>query len=135
MDYLVYVEFNAENLQFYLWFKDYTKRFNALPESERALSKEYIPDTKEAPDLSKDPEKPEPKKSTRKASVANIMEKGYAIKEAAMFSEDEVTLGARSPGTPSLAGSTALSNADVAAQSGMKWQPCTHSSSILWHRD
>lgn len=38
MNYLLYVEFAAENLQFYLWFKDYVKRFDALPESEKALA-------------------------------------------------------------------------------------------------
>lgn len=38
MDYLVYVERNAENLQFYLWLKDYTARFNALKQEEQALS-------------------------------------------------------------------------------------------------
>lgn len=38
MNYLKYIELSAENLQFYLWFRDYTKRFNELPESEKALS-------------------------------------------------------------------------------------------------
>jgi hypothetical protein len=37
MNYLKYIELSAENLQFYLWFRDYTKRFNELPESEKAL--------------------------------------------------------------------------------------------------
>jgi hypothetical protein len=34
----VYVAHDAENLQFYLWLIDYTKRFDALPEDERRLS-------------------------------------------------------------------------------------------------
>ena len=41
MNYLIYVERSAENLQFYLWFKDYSKRFAALPPSEWALSPEW----------------------------------------------------------------------------------------------
>jgi hypothetical protein len=41
MDFLKYVEHSAENLQFFLWFKDYTKRFDQLPESESALSPEW----------------------------------------------------------------------------------------------
>jgi len=41
MDFLKYVEHSAENLQFYLWFKDYSKRFEALPETERNLSPEW----------------------------------------------------------------------------------------------
>lgn len=28
MNYLIYVEHSAENLQFYLWYKDYVKRFH-----------------------------------------------------------------------------------------------------------
>ena len=56
MDYLVYIEFSAENLQFYLWFKDYVRRFETLPEKEKALSPEFIPETDDIPDLTKDPE-------------------------------------------------------------------------------
>ncbi|KUJ18357.1 uncharacterized protein LY89DRAFT_46694 [Mollisia scopiformis] len=139
MDYLIYVEYNAENLQFYLWYKDYTKRFNALPEKDKVLSKEWIPDTKAIPDLTKDGENTEKKKPKRDGSVANIMEAGYAAKEAIMFSEDEAPLSPKSPTfhkghmslatdgttTPSLAGSSAPSDAELAAQAGLKWQPFT----------
>ncbi len=38
MDYLVYVSHDAENLQFYLWLQDYTKRFYATPRPEQVLS-------------------------------------------------------------------------------------------------
>jgi len=38
MNFLKYIELSAENLQFFLWFRDYSKRFNELPESEKALS-------------------------------------------------------------------------------------------------
>lgn len=38
MNYLKYIELAAENLQFYLWFRSYTKRFNDLPDNEKALS-------------------------------------------------------------------------------------------------
>ncbi|KAF2418899.1 hypothetical protein EJ08DRAFT_599184 [Tothia fuscella] len=41
MNFLKYVEFSAENLQFYLWFKGYVKRFEDLPESESRLSPEW----------------------------------------------------------------------------------------------
>lgn len=41
MDYMVYVAHDAENLQFYLWLRDYTARFNALRSEERALSPEW----------------------------------------------------------------------------------------------
>jgi len=38
MNYLVYIEHAAENLQFYLWYRDYTKRFSEQPANERALA-------------------------------------------------------------------------------------------------
>ncbi len=41
MDFLRYIEYDAENLQFYLWCKDYCKRFDELPENERRLAPEW----------------------------------------------------------------------------------------------
>lgn len=41
MDHLLYVERAAENLQFFLWYKDYTRRFNQLPEAQNVLSPEW----------------------------------------------------------------------------------------------
>jgi len=38
MNYLKYIEFSAENLQFFLWFRDYVKRFDQLPKSEQVLA-------------------------------------------------------------------------------------------------
>ena len=38
MNYLVYIEHAAENLQFYLWYRDYVKRFSDLPPNERSLA-------------------------------------------------------------------------------------------------
>jgi hypothetical protein len=38
MDYLVYVAIDAENLQFFLWYRDYVKRFESLDEQQKTLS-------------------------------------------------------------------------------------------------
>lgn len=38
MKYLTYVEHAAENLQFYLWLRDYAERFDKLSANEKALS-------------------------------------------------------------------------------------------------
>lgn len=38
MDYLVYIEHGAENLQFYLWYQDYCKRWGQLSRAQQALS-------------------------------------------------------------------------------------------------
>lgn len=41
MNYLLYIEFAAENLQFYLWLQDYEKRFQALDVKNSVLSPEW----------------------------------------------------------------------------------------------
>ncbi|KAK6336077.1 hypothetical protein TWF696_001646 [Orbilia brochopaga] len=38
MNYLTYVERNAENLRFYLWIRQYVQRFDNLTEEEKALA-------------------------------------------------------------------------------------------------
>ena len=129
MDYLVYFEHNAENLQFFLWYRDYVRRFEALPEKENVLSPEWIPDSTEVPDLSKGTEK-ENKKAKREA-VATMMETGYLNKDGALFGDEQET--PLSPGVhlemkngsivaPSI--TETMSNAEVSAQSGLKWEPC-----------
>jgi len=41
MNYLKYIEHDAENLQFFLWFRGYVKQFENLPVSEKVLSPEW----------------------------------------------------------------------------------------------
>ncbi len=41
MDYLAHIELSAENLQFYLWYRDYCRRFAEMPGSEKALAPEW----------------------------------------------------------------------------------------------
>ncbi|KAK3713759.1 hypothetical protein LTR37_008245 [Vermiconidia calcicola] len=48
MNYLKYIEFSAENLQFYLWFRDYSARFAQLPESAKVLAPEWSHEQAEA---------------------------------------------------------------------------------------
>jgi hypothetical protein len=38
MNYLKYIEHAAENLQFFLWYRDYCSRWDSLPEHEKALA-------------------------------------------------------------------------------------------------
>ena len=41
MDYLMYVEHSAENLQFYLWHQDYVRRFNKADTSDLVMAPEW----------------------------------------------------------------------------------------------
>lgn len=54
MDYLVYVELNAENLQFYLWYKDYVNRWESeVSAGDKTLSPAWDFETKEMPGASR----------------------------------------------------------------------------------
>lgn len=48
MNYLIYIEHAAENLQFFLWYKDYIRRFDLLSENERRLAPEWTLEQAEA---------------------------------------------------------------------------------------
>ena len=48
MNYLIYIEHAAENLQFFLWYRDYIKRFSNLPANERTLAPEWTVEQAEA---------------------------------------------------------------------------------------
>jgi len=132
MDYLVYIEHDAENLQFFLWYKDYCERFNALPANEMALSPKWIKEVDDVPELVKDVEK-DPKKKVKRETIQGMMESGgYDSKDAALFSEDKADpISPSSPirenmsFAPSVSDVTSVpTNAEVAAQAGLKWQGC-----------
>ena len=48
MNYLIYIEHAAENLQFFLWHRDYLHRFNNLASSERTLAPIWTPEQADA---------------------------------------------------------------------------------------
>ena len=48
MNYLIYIELAAENLQFFLWHRDYKERFAKLPAREQALSPPWKMDASDA---------------------------------------------------------------------------------------
>jgi hypothetical protein len=137
MDYLVYVEYNAENLQFFLWYGDYVRRFDALPEKEKALSPEWMPEAKDLPNLSNDGEKGE-KKRTKRDTLETAIDTGYDSKTAAFFdNESEFRTTPTSPGhhisvmkgngstiASSVSESTTPSTVELTSQAGLKWQTC-----------
>lgn len=65
MNYLKYIELSAENLQFFLWLQDYTKRFNSLPDSEKVLSPEWT-----VQDV-------EPKKQAQPKKISSVAKEVY----------------------------------------------------------
>ena len=70
MNYLIYIEHAAENLQFFLWYKDYSKRFDLLSQNERALAPIWTAEQAEAETLAlKDTPAPMKKVSAETAVI------------------------------------------------------------------
>lgn len=148
MNYLKYIEHAAENLQFYLWFHDYSARFNNLPESERTLSPEWTKAQVDAEAMSA--------AQQQRFKVANVEattilhgtsfddgngsrtnEKGDPFHTPPATSFDEHR-GVTSEYGSSTGDDTLVSSATargIAGQAfgdaGMKWQPCTTPSIII----
>ena len=85
MDYLVYVSLDAENLQFLLWLRDYTRRFEELPDSEAALSPEWKPDGKATAEL-------------KSSAYSKMISPGAFVNEKPVTASSKETF---SPNTPS----------------------------------
>ena len=145
MNYLIYIEHAAENLQFFLWYKDYSKRFNDLPANEKNLAPLWSAEkegdqqeSKEVTQLQKQPISHEAAaafKGTDFAPVANVREnknpfntpprtpKGDAESLApseAAWSEGASTLNvSRTTG-----GSHQKQAAEAFETAELKWQPC-----------
>jgi hypothetical protein len=120
MDYLIYVERNAENLQFYLWYIDYVRRWNELPAKDRALSPKWQPEPVEIQNLVKEKDRRSLPRSSIHSPVQSNFEKA--------ISEEFEGKGIKSDGcsfiTASGKGSVLPTVAEINAQAGLKWQPC-----------
>ena len=113
----MYVTHDAENLQFYLWLRDYTKRFFALPAAERALSPPWTaPDA--APDL-----RPAAvgRGHDRKASDLGIDVTAFHD-DAADLLDDGPSATLRPP--PRTHEQAAAAVAAANAQAGLRWESC-----------
>lgn len=144
MNYLVYIEHAAENLQFFLWYRDYVKRFEALPANERALAPIWTEQQAEAEALANESKTFGPKtispetaavfKGTDfappKASVVEV--RGNPFNTPPRTPNEERDSMAPSEPAWSDTGSTAIgSNKSLNKKAGdafqnadLKWQPC-----------
>ena len=151
MNYLVYIEHSAENLQFYLWYRDYLRRFNELPPNERALAPEWSAEQAEL-DAQAVQGTPGPKQqvSAETAAVfkgtdfappiASVVEvKGNPFNTPPRTPNGEKSRESVAPSERAWSenGSTLFSNTDRSFQTktagafqgaDLKWQPCECSS-------
>ncbi|KAI9656676.1 MAG: hypothetical protein M1831_004586 [Alyxoria varia] len=70
MNYLRYIEHDAENLQFFLWARSYIKKFDSLPEGEKKLSPVWTESQAEH-DVMKPP--PSPRQMKVSADTADVL--------------------------------------------------------------
>ena len=150
MNYLIYIERAAENLQFFLWYRDYSKRFSEIPASERVLAPEWTAAQAEAANQSTQTQATNQKQpSTEAAAVleGTTFASGPAAKLAAANGGDPFETPPRTPG-----GDMASEQGDWKSGTGddvstlkpseksfnnkaseafegadLKWQPCTPS--------
>jgi hypothetical protein len=147
MDFSKYIERNPENLQFYLWHRDYLKRFDNLPDGERSLAPEWTVERAnaeaEAARLEEKPKKVDPTAATMlkgtdfdtkpgKAAVSEVhpdpfgdppqtpkTEGDSTVPSNAGCNDDTSTL--KTPMNPSKTAAAAFESVNVP-------QPCTHGS-------
>ncbi|CCX08474.1 hypothetical protein FPQ18DRAFT_95048 [Pyronema domesticum] len=101
LDYLLHVEHNAENLQFYLWFRDYCERFDKLPAHQLKLSLPYDPSAESLALPEPAHPKPEGPKSAR--SVQQFVNNAFAAESAA-----HLTVGLAEPAPAWSAGNSPI---------------------------
>ncbi len=96
MDFLKYIEHDAENLQFFLWCKDYALRFFALPEHEQRLAPEWTAEQAQVEKKAIESEKP------MKASIdPNIIIRSTEFEPPRPFQQNGHNPFNTPPGTPS----------------------------------
>jgi hypothetical protein len=137
MNYLKYIERDAENLQFYLWYKDYTTRFANLPDSEKRLSPEWTAEQAQADTAAYRAQIASKKISPETAAVMKGFEQdseNEKSEEGNPFNDSrDATIADRDTASvdtrPLSAAHTTKSAYSQRAESafdeaGLKWQPC-----------
>ena len=144
MNYLLYVEHAAENLQFFLWIRDYIVRFSELPESLKILSPPVDVEKLEV----EPPKTPLTPKSASKntaiifkgtdfdAPQVTTLEVSCDSFESPLPSpagEKPASITPWDDGTTTLSGSrrtdTRQAVANAFESADVKWQPCQYGSS------
>lgn len=122
------MEHNAENLQFFLWYKDYCRRWELLPATEQSLSTAWTHAETEAPNLSKNPEA----KLKRKQST--VVSKIFSDSNwDQMLDSMECTKDAQSFVSSSVGGSSIPTVTEAQANVGLGWKACKSDLCIKQH--
>lgn len=126
MGYLLYISHDAENLQFYLWFQDYSRRFFAASTTDQALSPLWDDDAAQA--VGNDPGPGMPDKRP-----------GLGTEFQFDFDHNKTSLDPMTGQQSFFSGAAGINPAhtvEVAnSQTGLKWQSCESSMPRLIHSD
>lgn len=140
MNYLKYIEHAAENLQFWLWYRDYAKRFSELPSNERCLAPEWTVEQAEAELINQNAPAPAPK-NLRPETVAVLAGTDFALAKSRRGNPFETPPGTpveptRKPNPSVGTGEVDVSDDDsihakaagAFEKADLKWQPCKSES-------
>ena len=136
MDYLLYVEHSAESLQFYLWYKDYVRRWRTLPSGQKYLSPEVRLEDRPFSRLNQD--KDPSQKGKLGAARAKLISRRWEVdgvdysverKEEKEEEKGGDGLYRKSFVTASLGTTVTATDEEILAEVGLKWQPCMHTCS------
>ncbi|KAL9099023.1 MAG: hypothetical protein Q9163_005416 [Psora crenata] len=125
MDYSTYIAHDAENLQFFMWLQDYTKRFYALPRSEQVLSPPWTFNTHSSVASASSSSPP----LTAPSAGASKTTSGVSGSEySSVFHDVELGLIVNERSS-SVSGTTRVNTpenvSDVNTKAGLKWQSFT----------
>ncbi|KAL1838569.1 hypothetical protein VTJ49DRAFT_2529 [Mycothermus thermophilus] len=130
MDYLLYVERNAESLQFFLWYWDYVQRWSTLLPRQKALSPPWNPDQSVDPPSRFVKYSHRRERSQKMNKILAIMEldSERAATEAGNVSPLPLSPPPlRSPTTPASVSTLSISSilSPTEPNRPADWQPCT----------
>ena len=144
MNYLKYIEHDAENLQFYLWYKDYVQRFANLPDSEKCLSPEWTAEQAQADTAAYHARVNSKKMATDTTAAIKAFEKeeetaadgaSKSSEEGSPFNDSRESTVADRDSPPTDTGSLGHSSQTTKSaysqraenafeEAGLKWKPC-----------
>jgi hypothetical protein len=143
MNYLKYIEYSAENLQFFLWHRDYTARWESLRESEKTLSPEWKPSNADPDGITlASPARPkrvapqimevlkntdfadQPKDVTPDPFYLHTPNKSGSFDDKHEMSEYGSSFGDEKTLLSSSASYQRLATDQAFDEAGMKWKPC-----------
>ena len=139
MDYLFYVEHNAEPLQFFLWYLDYIQRWSKLLPRQKALSPPWDPEQAAEPQSRFVKYSHKRERSLKMSKVISIMEMDSELSLAESLSSDDPSRLPNPSPSPTTATATTTTTVDAPSQPPTTilsptdvpkkdWQPCKPSS-------